>query len=376
MRRLSLLAQTTDTTTPTVEVTEPSRPISDWLIDIFDLDPEGTTARVMGWVVEPAIQVVLAVLIAWLVLALLRGMSHRLINRAKQQKMPEGLGSAIGFGDDHGPKVSTRRRQRLDALSALLDSGLAFVVWTVALFTVLNLTFGISLAPLLAGAGILGLALGFGAQDLVKDFISGIFMMIEDQYGVGDVVDVGEATGVVEKVSLRTTRLRDVTGTVWHVPNGEIRRVGNLSQEWSRALLDIGVAYGADIDKAAEVIKQVADGMAAEETYQALFLAEPEVWGVESLADSTILIRLVIKTQPGEQWAISRELRRRIKLALDDAQIEIPFPQRTVWIRTEEEAPASPEHSRALSEETVATGRGAPEEGAVETAADGEGDQV
>lgn len=376
MRLTTLLAQTTDTTTPTVEVSEPSRPIRDWLIDIFDLDPEGTAARLMGWVVEPAIQIVLAILISLIVLWVFRGISHRLINRAKNQKVSNGFGHGIGFGDDHPPKVSTRRKQRLDALSALLDSILAAIVWTTAIFTILNLTFGISLAPLLAGAGILGLALGFGAQDLVKDFISGIFMMIEDQYGVGDIVDVGEATGVVEKVSLRTTRLRDVTGTVWHVPNGEIRRVGNLSQEWSRALLDIGVAYGADIDKAAEVIKQVADGMAAEESYQTLFLAEPEVWGVESLADSSILIRLVIKTQPGEQWAISRELRRRIKLALDDARIEIPFPQRTVWIRTEEDGDVPAGRSHGVSEETAATGRGAPEEGAEETVAETESEQV
>ena len=365
-----LLAQTTTTTTtPTsIEVGDASRPLSDFLIDLFDLDPDGWWARALELLVEPVVQIVVILLVTWVGLRFLRFLVHRLIDRAKTQGVTDAL-SGMGFGDDPVPPVSTRRRQRLDALSALLDSILGAVVWIAALFIILNVTFGISLAPLLAGAGIVGLALGFGAQDLVKDFISGLFMLAEDQFGVGDVIDVGEATGVVERVSLRTTRLRDVTGTVWHVPNGEIRRVGNMSQEWSRALLDIGVAYGADIDQAAAVIKDVAHQMAGEETYQTLFLAEPEVWGVESLADSTILIRLVIKTQPGEQWAISRELRRRIKLALDEASIEIPFPQRTIWVRHDgDEAEAPPPFTAP-----AATGKGNRAEGDGEDHAAGEG---
>jgi small conductance mechanosensitive channel len=275
--------------------------------------------------------------------------------------MPDKGGLGLSFGDD--TPVSTRRAQRAEAMGAVFSSILGAVVWTTALLTILGSTFGISLAPFLAGAGILGVALGFGAQDLVKDFISGIFMLIEDQYGVGDVIDVGEATGVVERVSLRTTKIRDVTGTLWHVPNGEIRRVGNQSQEWSRALLDVGVSYGTDVDGAAAIIKGVADEMAGEDAYRDLFLAEPEIWGVEALSADAVLIRLVVKTQPGEQWAIARELRRRIKLALDAAEIEIPFPQRTIWVRNDESEALGPAPSADPSAPSVATGKAAVEEG-------------
>src|SRR5690606_37796789 len=146
--------------------------------------------------------------------------------------------------------------QRVEALAMVLRSVASFVIWLVAAFLILS-ELGVNLGPLLAGAGIVGVALGFGSPTLVRDFLSGIFILVEDQFGVGDVVDVGEASGVVEAVSLRPTRLRSVDGTVWHVPNGEIRRVGNMSQHWSRALLDVQVAYQTDIEHAKRVIKRV-----------------------------------------------------------------------------------------------------------------------
>ena len=151
-------------------------------------------------------------------------------------------------------ETSVRAEQRIDALSSVLRSVLSFVIWLTALLMCLG-EVGIDLAPLLAGAGVLGVAIGFGSQSLVRDFLSGTFILVEDQFGVGDIVDVGEATGTVEAVSLRTTRLRAIDGTVWHVPNGEIRRVGNMSQHWSRALLDIDVAYGTDVGHAREGIE-------------------------------------------------------------------------------------------------------------------------
>jgi len=354
---------TTTTTTTTGAEQEPSRPLTEWLIDVFNVDQEGLTAGVLGDIIEPLLQVILILVIAYVAVKVLRRGLRRVIERSKVNK------PGLDFGDL--TPVSTRKVQRMDALGAVGQSAIGVVIWILALFIILGTTFGIDITPLLAGAGILGLAVGFGAQDLVKDIISGIFMLLEDQYGVGDVIDVGEAIGVVEGIGLRSTRVRDVTGTLWHVPNGEIRRVGNMSHEWSRALLDIGVAYGTDLDAAAEVIKGVADNMYTEETYSGLFLSEPEIWGIETLAADSVVIRLVIKTKPGEQWAIARELRRRIKLALDQAQIEIPFPQRTVWIRQDEvETPEIPE--RDLSEPTAATGKSAAEEGAVETA---EGDE-
>ena len=225
---------------------------------------------------------------------------------------------------------SLRSEQRIDALTSVLRSLVTFVVYTVATFMILG-EIGINLGPLLAGAGILGVALGFGSQSLVKDFLSGVFILVEDQFGVGDIVDLdGQTSGVVDAVSLRTTRLRAVDGTLWHVPNGEIRRVGNKSQHWSRALIDIEVAYDTDLDHAEAVIANVADEVAKEDPE---VIEQPEVWGVEQLGANGIVIRLVVKTRPSEQFRVSRELRRRIKAVFEQEGIEIPFPQQTVWHR-------------------------------------------
>jgi small conductance mechanosensitive channel len=179
-----------------------------------------------------------------------------------------------------------------------------------------------------------------GAQSLVRDFITGIFMLVEDQYGVGDIVDLGEASGVVEAVGLRTTRLRDVNGTVWYVPNGQIARVANKSQDWSRALLDVTVPYNAAVHEAEATIKEVADGIWTDDEWRSKLLAEPEIWGVESVGPNGIDIRVVIKTKPAEQFAVTRELRTRIKEALD-AHVVMPS-QGTVWVQdTTKEAPPS-----------------------------------
>nr|MCH9816191.1 mechanosensitive ion channel family protein [Actinomycetes bacterium] len=194
---------------------------------------------------------------------------------------------------------------------------------------------GFNLAPLIAGAGILGVALGFGAQSLVADFLSGVFILMEDQYGVGDVVDVGDATGTVEEVQLRTTQIRSVDGVLWFVRNGEIMRVGNMSQDWSRTVLDIGIAYAADIPRAKAAMAEVGVKFAADPDHADSVLAVPEVWGVEDLAADSVVLRMVVKTHPGTQWSAARELRERIKLAFDEQGIEIPFQQRTVWLRRE-----------------------------------------
>lgn len=201
------------------------------------------------------------------------------------------------------------------------------MIWATAALMCLG-EVGIDVGPLIAGAGVLGVAIGFGSQSLVRDFLSGAFILVEDQFGVGDIVDVGEASGTVEAVSLRTTRLRAIDGTVWHVPNGEIRRVGNMSQHWSRALLDIEVAYDTVVKHARSVIKRVADSVWAEDDG---VLEEPELWGVEQLGANGVMLRLVVKTTPSQQWRVSRELRERIKVAFDEEGIEIPFPQQTVW---------------------------------------------
>jgi small conductance mechanosensitive channel len=193
-------------------------------------------------------------------------------------------------------------------------------VWVVAAALILSV-FGISGAAVLTSAGLIGVALAFGAQNLLRDLINGTFIIMEDQVGVGDVVDLGIASGTVEDVSLRTTRLRDVEGVVWYVPNGAIPRVGNKSQQWSRVVLDIPVSYAADIDHAQHVIAETAFALAEDANWNEKVLAAPEVWGVEKFTLDTVTIRLVVKTAPHEQWRVARELRSRVKLALDAAGI-------------------------------------------------------
>jgi moderate conductance mechanosensitive channel len=221
-----------------------------------------------------------------------------------------------------GELPSLRRVQRAETVGALLKSVASFGIWTLAGLMALG-TLGVDLGPLIAGAGIVGVAVGFGSQNLVRDFISGIFMLMEDQYGVGDVVDAGPATGTVEGVGLRSTRLRDVNGTLWHIPNGEIRRVGNRSQGWARALVDVEVAYSTDLDAATRTIEQVAHDQYADPHWASRILERPEVWGVEELGPESIRVRLVAKTRPLEQWNVARELRARLKVAFDQAGIEV-----------------------------------------------------
>jgi small-conductance mechanosensitive channel len=225
------------------------------------------------------------------------------------------------------------KARRVETIAALFRSVTSATVWTIAVLMALS-ELGLNLGPLIAGAGIVGVAVGFGAQNLVRDFLSGMFMLMEDQYGVGDVIDAGPATGTVESISLRTTRLRDVNGTVWHLPNGHIERVGNRSQQWSRAVLDVDVSYQTDIAHATDVIKRTAQTMCEDPEFAESVLTEPEVWGVENLGLDSVTIRLVLKTAPHDQLKVTRELRARIKAAFDEAGIEIPFAQRTVWHRS------------------------------------------
>ncbi len=331
-----LLAQEAENGEPTVEIVEPSRPLTELLEGWFG---DGPLVHLLAGSLDVIAQVVLIFVLATIAVIVVKRLIRKAVASASEPRTTSlGRRRSLVEGSRADAPVSVRRVQRAEALGALANSVFSVLIWAVALLILLSTAFGISLAPLLAGAGILGVAIGFGAQGLVSDFIAGIFMLAEDQFGVGDIVDVGDAVGVVEGVSLRTTRVRDVTGTLWHVPNGQIARVGNMSQEWARALLDVGVAYGTDIDAASELILTIASDMSHEEVYEATFLDEPEIWGVENLGNDSVDIRLVIKTQPGQQWAIARELRRRIKNAFDAAEVEIPFPQRTVWLRTEQPA--------------------------------------
>jgi small conductance mechanosensitive channel len=226
--------------------------------------------------------------------------------------------------------ISARRALRARTMGTLLKSIISAVVFTVLVIMVLA-ELGYNIAPILAGAGVLGVAVGFGSQSLVKDFLSGVFMLVEDQYGVGDVVDLGSATGTVEAVSLRVTRLRDVDGTVWYVRNGEILRVGNMSQNWARTVLDIPVDYSEDLVHVREVLTEVAHDLWIDDEYQKVIIEEPEVWGVQSLDADSVVVRVTLKTAPMEQWNVAREMRERVKARFDLEEIEIPRHQRIVY---------------------------------------------
>ncbi|MBW3658978.1 MAG: mechanosensitive ion channel family protein [Actinobacteria bacterium] len=337
--------------------TEPPRPFAELVRRTFG---DTVAADVIELLIEPALQILLILVVAALALHLARRFLDRTVAEIRDPDTHSRFGSIrrrirIGESVDAGRTLNPRRIQRADALAALGRSIITVVIWTIAVFMIFGV-FGVPLGPLVAGAGIVGVALGFGSQSLVKDFLSGIFMLVEDQYGLGDIIDVGEATGVVEGVGLRTTRIRDVEGTLWHVPNGEIRRVGNMSQDWARTLLDIGVAYGTDVDEATAVILDTATSMAAEEEWAPLFLAEPVVWGVQNLGPDAIDIRVVIKTRPGDQYAVGREFRARIKKAFDANGIEIPFPQRTIWVRNDDDD-ALPRPAKKATERQAARKR-------------------
>lgn len=234
--------------------------------------------------------------------------------------------------DEEDPFDKRRREQRLRTVASLLNSIAAAVIVGLALLMILS-TF-IEIGPLLATAGVAGLAISFGAQSLVKDILTGIFLMAEEQFGIGDVVSVKDkgVTGLVERISLRTTVLRDVEGTVHVIPNGEITMVSNLTKGWSKAVLDIGVAYKEDVDRVLEVLREECETLWQDEEWSEIILEEPEVPGVQALADSSVVLRVMFKTLPLKQWDVAREYRRRIKRRFDDEGIEIPFPHRTLYL--------------------------------------------
>jgi small-conductance mechanosensitive channel len=325
---LAPVLSATDSPEPSVEVDPP--------------DLQGDPSQLVWWqdlVTGPLLRIAAIVVGAFVLRLVLLRLIDRFVARLSEPKPEPGLltRTTQNAREVIGADVvaAERRSTRATSLGQLAKNLTSVIILVVAVIMVLA-ELGFNLAPLIAGAGVIGVALGFGAQSVVADFLSGVFMLLEDQYGVGDVVDLGEAAGVVEDVHLRVTRLRAVDGTVWYVRNGEVIRVGNMSQNWSRALLDIGVAYDSDVPRVKDLIGEVAQEVAGEERWSGLILDEPEVWGVEDLAADAIVVRLVVKTVPGEQWGVARELRQRIKARFDAEGVEIPFPQRTVWMRHDE----------------------------------------
>lgn len=305
-------------------------------------------ATISDWFVGKPFALLGLALLALVVRWLLHRLIDRLVKRAETGMLPNRFSRAV-TGGKFGTALnlqeaagSTRRVQRAQTMGTLLKSMVTGLVLAVVVTMMLS-EIGVNIAPIIASAGILGLALGFGAQSLVSDFLSGIFMIFEDQYGVGDEVDLGEAVGTVEAVSLRVTRVRDVNGTVWYVRNGEILRVGNMSQNWARTVLDISVAYGEDIARVQRVLADVAHDLWEDEDFKGVVIEEPSVWGVQDLSPDAVVLRVALKTAPLEQWAVAREMRHRIKARFDLEGIEMPFAQRVVWMRSPDTEPERPE---------------------------------
>ncbi|ETK31341.1 mechanosensitive ion channel protein [Microbispora sp. ATCC PTA-5024] len=289
-------------------------------------------AKLPTWVPVVA-GVVDVLLVLALILAgalIVRKVTHRLITgltlRASEGVLPERLRnrafmSGTGNGEAATAILTERRRQRAETMGSVLRSlASVLILGTAALMMLQRL--GLPLAPLLTSVGILGVAVGFGAQELVKDFIAGMFMLLEDQYGVGDVIDTGVATGTVEAVTLRITRLRDADGKVWYVRNGTISRIGNESQGWSRALVDVPVPYAADIATVRDLLKSIAVDLWEDPDYRdVLIVEEPQVYGLEQVSGTSIIFRVSVKTAPARHLEVARELRLRVKRAFDEKSL-------------------------------------------------------
>ena len=275
--------------------------------------------------------VVIGLIVQWIFHRLI----DKLVNKAQEGVLPDRIAlSALGRSTSEPPPGSTRRVQRAKTMGTLLKSITSGIILAIVVTMMLSAV-GLNIGPIIASAGIAGVALGFGSQTLVKDFLSGIFMIFEDQYGVGDVVDMGEGlSGTVEAVSLRVTRLRDTNGTVWYVRNGELYRVGNMSQNWARTVLDVQVSAREDLPHVRRVLTDVIHDLWEDEDFDAVIIEEPEIWGIESVTPDAITVRVTLKTAPMEQWRVARVLRERIKSRFDHEGIQAPYPTSYVMNQT------------------------------------------
>jgi small conductance mechanosensitive channel len=264
------------------------------------------------------LRILLILVLAWIVLAMIR----KVLTRVEQQLLRNST------AEGEPPSESAKR---IETLIRLVRQAVHLVMWLVVGLVVLQ-ELGVDIGPVLAGAGILGLAVGFGGQNLVRDVISGFFIILENQVRVGDVAIINGTGGLVERINFRTVVLRDQKGTVHVFPNGTITTLSNMTQEWSAYVFDLGVAYKENTDAVIEVIREVLAGMREDDTYGPLIIEDPEIFGVDAFGDSAVVIKGRIKTRPIRQWLVGREFLRRIKLAFDERGIEIPFPHRSLYI--------------------------------------------
>ena len=275
---------------------------------------EGFLDLVWKWLITSGAQILAIVIISFIVIRIVRV----LINRSRK--------TIVMKAED-----DVERAKRTETLAGLMEKTIRAIVMIAAALMTLQ-ALGINIGPLLAGAGVIGLAVGFGAQSLVKDVISGYFILLENHMNVGDVVEIAGKAGLVESINLRVTTLRDLSGNVHIIPNGEIAVVTNMTKEYSRAVLEIGVAYKENVDEVMQVMKDVGDELAKDPGFSHRILEPMEMLGLDSFGDSSVNIKARITTKPLEQWNVAREYRRRLKNTFDEKGIEIPFPHVTLYM--------------------------------------------
>jgi moderate conductance mechanosensitive channel len=296
-------------------------------------DGNAALASAADWLVGRPLAIGGVLLVGWVLRLLVRRLVHRGVNRvlARRPIVPLTAGAGATAGSDGGvpSRESARRGTRADAVAAAVTSSLSTLVWVGVLIAVLGVL-GVDLGPVVAGAGLVGVALAFGAQSLIRDLLAGLFILLEDHFAIGDEVDLGEAVGTVEKMTFRETVLRDLDGTVWHVRNGHIDRVGNQSQVWSGAMVDVAVAHGTDLARALDLLHELAAAVSREPPFADDVLQPPEVLGVHRVDADGITVRLRVKTRAGRQFDLQRALLERVTVVFAAHGVQLATPQLTV----------------------------------------------
>ncbi|MFI6156987.1 mechanosensitive ion channel family protein [Kitasatospora sp. NPDC051170] len=317
------------TPTPDPSPTAPQLPNLDLRIPTSAQDVTDTTKQAASWFddhwqgwLASGLRIVLILVLALVLRAVVRKLITQLITRMARSNDSHEESRLGGLLANHGVVNPERRQQRSEAIGSVLRSVASFSIMGTAALMILG-ALGVNLAPLLASAGVAGVAIGFGARNLVTDFLSGVFMIMEDQYGVGDEIDTGVATGTVLEVGLRVTKLRGANGEIWYIRNGEVKRIANMSQGWSTASVDVQVAYKEDLPRVETLIEETAEALAKQPPYDELVWAPLSILGVESVAADSVIVRLETRTAPGKAPMVSRALRQRLKAAFDEAGIKV-----------------------------------------------------
>lgn len=306
---------------------------------LWDVTGNNAISTMGDTVIKHALSVILIVVALLIVRAIINRAISKVVTGVTNAKKRKFL-STLQMRDETRSKIiGDRRKQRADTLTRILRYANSIFIFSI-MFILLLGEFGINLAPFLASAGIVGLALGFGAQNLVRDYLSGICILLEDQYGVGDWVDVGEVSGTVEDMGLRVTTLRDMNGAIWYVPNGEILRVGNSSQSWAEILLDIPLSPNTDVEAASEAVLRASQAVAADDEWKNAIVGPPSLMGVSQMSIDELSIRVGLQSTSELQWAVQRELRRRISAELRSAGLSENLTTNRVFVpRNQKQTP-------------------------------------